>query len=57
METSSIKGVIATLAQFCFYMSLGMMDFATASTITYASALFTTAFAIPILGERAGWMR
>ena len=38
-------------------MSLGMMEFATESTITYAGALFTTAFAIPILGERVGWMR
>ena len=51
------RGVIATLAQLCFYMSLGLMAFATASTITYAGALFTTAFAIPILGERVGWMR
>ena len=33
------------------------MEFATESTITYAGALFTTAFAIPILGERVGWMR
>ena len=38
-------------------MSLGLMAFATASTITYASALFTTALAIPILGERVGWVR
>ena len=52
-----LRGVIVTLAQLCFYMSLGLMAFATASTITYASALFTTALAIPLLGERVGWVR
>ena len=52
-----LRGVIVTFAQLCFYMSLGVMAFATASTITYASALFTTALAIPILGERVGWVR
>ncbi|MFT5797008.1 MAG: drug/metabolite transporter (DMT)-like permease [Candidatus Azotimanducaceae bacterium] len=51
------RGAIVTFAQLCFYMSLGLMAFATASTITYASALFTTALAIPILGERVGWVR
>ena len=52
-----LRGVTVTFAQLCFYMSLGLMAFATASTITYASALFTTALAIPILGERVGWVR
>ncbi len=33
------------------------MAFATASTISYATALFITAFAIPFLGERVGWLR
>jgi len=33
------------------------MAFATASTITYSGALFATAFAIPILGERVGIVR
>jgi drug/metabolite transporter (DMT)-like permease len=51
------RGAIVTFAQLCFYMSLGLMAFATASTITYASALFTTALAIPLLGERVGWVR
>jgi drug/metabolite transporter (DMT)-like permease len=51
------RGAIVTFAQLSFYMSLGLMAFATASTITYASALFTTALAIPLLGERVGWAR
>lgn len=51
------RGSIVTFAQLSFYMSLGLMAFATASTITYASALFTTALAIPLLGERVGWAR
>jgi drug/metabolite transporter (DMT)-like permease len=52
-----LRGAVVTVAQLCFYASLGLMAFATASTITYASALFTTALAIPILGERVGWVR
>lgn len=52
-----MRGAIVTFAQLCFYMSLGLMAFATASTITYANALFMTALAIPILGERVGWVR
>ena len=51
------RGLIVTCAQLCFYMSLGLMAFATASTITYANALFMTAFAVPLLGEKVGWTR
>ncbi len=51
------RGAVVTLAQLCFYLSLGQMEFATASTITYANALFLTALSVPLLGERVGWMR
>ncbi len=51
------RGAIVTVAQLCFYLSLGQMAFATASTITYANALFMTALAVPLLGERVGWAR
>ncbi|UWR24268.1 DMT family transporter [Sulfitobacter sp. S190] len=51
------RGVILVFAQFAFYMSLGILSFATASTITYSSALFMTAFAVPLLGERVGALR
>lgn len=51
------RGFIVTFAQLFFYMSLGLMAFATASTITYANALFMTALAVPLLGEKVGLMR
>ena len=51
------RGAIVTFAQLAFYVSLGLMPFATASTITYANALFMTALAIPLLGEKVGWIR
>jgi drug/metabolite transporter (DMT)-like permease len=51
------RGLLVTFAQFLFYFSLGRMAFATASTITYSNALFMTALAIPILGERVGPLR
>jgi drug/metabolite transporter (DMT)-like permease len=40
-----------------FYYSLGQLAFATASTLTYSNALFMTALAIPILGEKVGVVR
>jgi drug/metabolite transporter (DMT)-like permease len=52
-----MRGVIVTFAQLFFYMALGRMAFATASTITYANALFMTALAVPLLGEQVGWVR
>ncbi|KIN75393.1 Permease of the drug/metabolite transporter (DMT) superfamily [Sulfitobacter noctilucae] len=51
------RGVILTGAQFSFYLSLGILSFATASTITYANALFLVALAVPLLGEKVGRMR
>ncbi len=52
-----MRGLIVTFAQLCFYLSLGLMAFATASTITYANALFMTALAVPLLDEKVGWVR
>ena len=52
-----LRGAVVTFAQLLFYLSLGRLAFATASTITYANALFMTALAVPLLGERVGWMR
>jgi len=51
------RGLFVTLAQLLFYYSLGHMAFATTTTITYSNAIFMTALAIPILGERVGAVR
>lgn len=51
------RGIYVTFAQFLFYYSLGKLAFATATTITYANALFMTALAVPLLGERVGLVR
>jgi drug/metabolite transporter (DMT)-like permease len=40
-----------------FYLSLGRIEFATATTISYAMALFTPAFAVVLLSERVGAIR
>ena len=52
-----LRGGILTFAQYSFYLSLGLLSFATASTITYANALFLVALAVPLLGEKVGPMR
>ncbi len=51
------RGLIVTMAQLCFYLSLGVLAFATANSLSYANALFMTALAVPILGERVGLVR
>jgi len=51
------RGVAVTFAQLMFYLALGSMAFATATTISYSTALFTTAFAVPLLRERVGLIR
>lgn len=52
-----LRGIAVTFAQLMFYLSLGLMAFATATTISYSTALFTTALAALILGERVGLVR
>ncbi|MCU4651267.1 DMT family transporter [Roseibacterium sp. SDUM158016] len=52
-----IRGLAVTVAQFCFYLALGRLAFATATTITYSNALFIVALSAPILGERVGPFR
>lgn len=54
---ASLRGVAVTIAQLCFYLSLGRMAFATTTTISYSTALFTTAFAVPLLAEKVGTVR
>ena len=51
------RGFYVTFAQLLYYYALGAMAFATASTITYANALFMTALAVPLLGEKVGLIR
>lgn len=52
-----MRGVILTGAQLSFYIALGLLSFATVSTITYANALFLVALAVPLLGEKVGLIR
>lgn len=52
-----LRGLILTFAQYFFYLSLGILTFATASTISYANAVFVTALAVPLLGEKVGFIR
>ena len=51
------RGLIVTFAQLIFYLSLGLIAFAIATTISYSSGLFMTAFAVLLLGERVGLIR
>ncbi len=52
-----LRGGFITLAQFMFYLSLGRLEFATASTIAFSMSMFMTAFSVPILGDRVGMIR
>ncbi|WP_109465182.1 DMT family transporter [Albibacillus kandeliae] len=52
-----VRGLMVTLAQLLYYFSLGALAFATATTISYSNAIFMTALAVPLLGEKVGWVR
>jgi len=52
-----IRGLAVTVAQFCFYLALGRLAFATAATISYSNALFILVYSVPLLGERVGLFR
>lgn len=54
---AGFRGLCTTFAQFLYYIALANIAFATATTITYANALFMTALTIPLLGERVGAIR
>ena len=51
------RGLSITFAQFCFYLALIKLEFATASTLAFASPLFLTALSIPILKPKVGFFR
>ncbi len=51
------RGLYVTGAQFCFYLALIKMEFATASTLVFAGPLFTTALSVPLLGKSVGLLR
>lgn len=52
-----LRGACVSMAQFLFYMSLGRLEFATATTIAFSMSLFMTAFSVPLLGDRVGVWR
>ena len=52
-----LRGVAVTCAQLSFYVSLGLIAFATATTISYTMALFLTALSVPVLKETVGPVR
>ena len=49
-----LRGGAVTLAQYSFYVSLLHLEFATASTLVFATPLVMTALSMPVLGERVG---
>ena len=52
-----LRGGSIAVAQFCFFLALMKLEFATASTLVFAGPLFLTALSIPILGARVGVWR
>jgi len=51
------RGLLITIAQFCFYLALVNIEFATATTIAFAGPMIVTALSIPILGLKVGVWR
>jgi len=51
------RGLMVFFARVCFYFAVINLELATATTLAFASPLFITALAIPVLGERVGRWR
>lgn len=51
------RGGLVGVAQFCLYLSYTKLEFATASTLAFASPLFIVLFSIPILKLKVGIWR
>ncbi len=52
-----LRGGSIAVAQFCFYLALMKLEFATASTLVFAGPLFLTALSVPLLGATVGVWR
>jgi drug/metabolite transporter (DMT)-like permease len=52
-----LRGLIVSVAQLSFYLALGTLAYAVATTISFSGAIFMTVLAVPILGEKVGWVR
>lgn len=52
-----LRGGFVAMAQFCLYLSLIKMEFATASTLAFSGPLFVTMLTVPILKHRVGGWR
>ena len=51
------RGLILGIAQFCFYLGITKLTFATATTLTYIGPIFITILSIPILKHSVGIWR
>ena len=52
-----IRGGFIAIAQFCFYYSLVIMEFATATTLAFCGPLFITLLSIPVLKHKVGGLQ
>jgi drug/metabolite transporter (DMT)-like permease len=53
----ALRALMVVLATFLFLVGLRYMPLADATAIAFATPLFTTALAVPLLGEQVGWRR
>jgi drug/metabolite transporter (DMT)-like permease len=51
------RGLILGVAQYCFYLGITKLAFATATTLTYIGPIFITILSIPILKNSVGIWR
>ncbi len=51
------RGLMVFFARICFFFAVINLELATATTLAFASPLFITALAIPVLGDKVGRWR
>lgn len=57
LRLHALRGLLLVLAATCFFLSLGTLPLAEATTLIFAAPIFITALSVPLLGESVGWRR
>ena len=57
LKVHALRGLMLVVAATCFFLSLGYLPLAEATTLIFAAPIFITALSVPLFGERVGWRR
>lgn len=57
LRVHALRGLMLVGGTWCFFLGLGYLPLAEATSLVFAAPIFITALSVPLLGERVGWRR